>query len=656
MAVIQSGAGPTLWTIDTGSNAGRVTLYDINGNPLMGVDTISLINTTLDSLNETAVLNLTGQANCSFQAFGSSGTWTVSFEATIDGTNWFSIGVATLGTGAIVSTTTGDGVWFSNTSGYQGIRAKMTAFTSGQTQMSMIATPEEHTIGTAAGTNVNIVGTGGLALDSTLAKLTISPGTSLGANTLALMGGSVTTAAPTYTTGTINSLSLTTTGALRIDGSAVTQPVSGTVTANQGTSPWVTNVTQFGSSAVVTGTGASGAGIPRVTVSNDSNVIVSQATAANLNATVVQSTAANLRAQTASESATGSATPATAGLIGGAVTTAAPTYTTGNLGALSLTTGGLLRIDGSGVTQPVSGTVAVTQSTSPWVSNITQFGSNNVVTGTGASGVGIPRVTVSNDSNILATQSGTWTVQPGNTANTTPWLFTINQGGNSATVTAGNALKVDGSAVTQPVSGTVTANQGTSPWVTNITQFGSSAVVTGTGASGAGIPRVTVSNDSNVIVSQATAANLNATVVGTGSDNTANSTAKLPVLPARANTSAPSFTDGNMVPLSTDTSGNLRVTGSLIIDKSSTSAITSVASATSSTSILASNASRILATIYNGANKTMYLALASTASTTSYTIQMDANSYFELPADYTGAISAVWANGVSGNALVTELT
>src|SRR3954447_963954 len=39
-------------------------------------------------------------------------------------------------------------------------------------------------------------------------------------------------------------------------------------------------------------------------------------------------------------------------------------------------------------------------------------------------------------------QPGTWTVQPGNTANTTAW-------------------KVDGSAVTQPVSGTVTANAGT---------------------------------------------------------------------------------------------------------------------------------------------------------------------------------------------------
>src|SRR5581483_130683 len=54
---------------------------------------------------------------------------------------------------------------------------------------------------------------------------------------------------------------------------------------------------------------------------------------------------------------------------------------------------------------------------------------------------------------INAAQSGTWTVQPGNTANTTPWLI-------------------------------------------NVGQFGGTNVVTGTGAGGSGIPRVTVSNDS----------------------------------------------------------------------------------------------------------------------------------------------------------------
>ncbi len=64
----------------------------------------------------------------------------------------------------------------------------------------------------------------------------------------------------------------------------------------------------------------------------------------------------------------------------------------------------------------------------------------------------LPVAIASDQTAVPASQSGTWTVQPGNTANTTPWLATINQGGNSATVTASNALKVDGSAVTQPVS------------------------------------------------------------------------------------------------------------------------------------------------------------------------------------------------------------
>lgn len=58
----------------------------------------------------------------------------------------------------------------------------------------------------------------------------------------------------------------------------------------------------------------------------------------------------------------------------------------------------------------ITGTVAVTQGTTPWDDNITQFGGNAVVTGVGVSGLGIPRVTVSNDSNILTTQSGAWNI------------------------------------------------------------------------------------------------------------------------------------------------------------------------------------------------------------------------------------------------------
>lgn len=90
------------------------------------------------------------------------------------------------------------------------------------------------------------------------------------------------------------------------------------------------------------------------------------------------------------------------------------------------------------------------------------------------------------DGTVAATQSGTWTVQPGNTANTTPWLFTINQGGNSATVTGANALKVDGSAVTQPVSGTVT------------TSNFPATVSTNNGAADASTLRVAVATDSTI--------------------------------------------------------------------------------------------------------------------------------------------------------------
>lgn len=179
--------------------------------------------------------------------------------------------------------------------------------------------------------------------------------------------------------------------------------------------------------------------------------------------------------------AQGSTTSGQSGpLIQGAVTTAAPSYTTAQTSPLSLTTSGLLRVDASGTTV----TVTANQGTSPWVSNISQFGGSNVVTGTGASGAGIPRVTVSNDSNVLATQSGTWTVQPGNTSNTSPWLVTV-----ATALPAGSN-----------VIGAVTQSGG--PWTSNVTQFGSNNVITGTGTSGVGIPRVTVSNDSNVLATQ----------------------------------------------------------------------------------------------------------------------------------------------------------
>lgn len=96
--------------------------------------------------------------------------------------------------------------------------------------------------------------TGNTSLATIATTLTLAQGSTTSGQTGALTMGAVTTAAPTYSTGQTNPISLTTTGALRIDGSGSTQPISGNVTANQGTSPW----TVQGDSA----SGASKAGNP----------------------------------------------------------------------------------------------------------------------------------------------------------------------------------------------------------------------------------------------------------------------------------------------------------------------------------------------------------------------------------------------------------
>jgi hypothetical protein len=160
-------------------------------------------------------------------------------------------------------------------------------------------------------------------------------------------------------------------------------------------------------------------------------------------------------------------------LAQGAVTTSAPTYTTGQVDPLSLTTAGALRIDGSGATQPVSGTfwqatqpvsgtVTSNQGGAPWT--VKPDGTAWAMTSTSAN-VSVTN-TVPISGTIAATQSGTWTVQPGNTANTTAWLVTGTGGTFPVTGTFWQATQpvsiAAAVAVTQ--SGTWTVQQGTPPW------------------------------------------------------------------------------------------------------------------------------------------------------------------------------------------------
>lgn len=85
------------------------------------------------------------------------------------------------------------------------------------------------------------------------------------------------------------------------------------------------------------------------------------------------------------------------------------------------------------------------------------------------------------------------------------------------------------------------------------------------------------------------------------------------------------------------------------------SATTSVASSGSTGTLLAANSRRIGATIYNDSTQILYVKLGATASTSSYTLQMAANSYYEVPFWYVGIIDGIWASA-NGNARITEVT
>jgi hypothetical protein len=90
--------------------------------------------------------------------------------------------------------------------------------------------------------------------------------------------------------------------------------------------------------------------------------------------------------------------------------------------------------------------------------------------------------------------------------------------------------------------------------------------------------------------------------------------------------------------------------------KPSVATRTSVAGANADTSLLASNATRKGATVYNDSSVVLYLALgAAAASITDYTVQVQSNGYYEVPSSYTGEIRGIWASA-TGNARITELT
>lgn len=204
--------------------------------------------------------------------------------------------------------------------------------------------------------------------------ISITPGTGLLLDAVTLVVGSnsvireiMVIADPTNPTSLAG---VTTAGAIQVDGSATTQPVSGTIVANQGGAPW--SVT-FPSAQPVTLASTAITGSVAVTgtfwqatqpVSISGNLTVIQPTAALLNATVVfgspQHVIVDSASFTVSENlaqvngvALGS--PSAYGTPPGAINVIGVNAFITNTPAVTL------------ASTSITGTVAVTQSTSPWV-------------------------------------------------------------------------------------------------------------------------------------------------------------------------------------------------------------------------------------------------------------------------------------------------
>jgi hypothetical protein len=112
-----------------------------------------------------------------------------------------------------------------------------------------------------------------------------------------------------------------------------------------------------------------------------------------------------------------------------------------NLQGLKTDSSGELQVDVLSSALPTGAATAANQTTAN--TSLSSIDGKTPSLGQATSAASVPVVIASDQSGVL--------VEPGNTANTTPWLFTISQGGNAATVTADNALKVDASAALQPV-------------------------------------------------------------------------------------------------------------------------------------------------------------------------------------------------------------
>lgn len=150
------------------ANVGDVDVASIaaGNNNIGNVDvetTVTPANRTasgsLTAADQAATLTPTGVGQATVQI---TGTWvaTVVFEASVDGTNFFSVNAIVPTTGAIAASATANGQWLVSVAGYNRFRVRCSAYTSGTIVVSIEAAQSEQvvTLGNAIPTGANAIG------------------------------------------------------------------------------------------------------------------------------------------------------------------------------------------------------------------------------------------------------------------------------------------------------------------------------------------------------------------------------------------------------------------------------------------------------------------------------------------------------------------
>lgn len=88
--------------------------------------------------------------------------------------------------------------------------------------------------------------------------------------------------------------------------------------------------------------------------------------------------------------------------------------------------------------------------------------------------------------------------------------------------------------------------------------------------------------------------------------------------------------------------------------KPTSATLTNVASSGSSVTLFSAESTVNARTIYNDSTAVLYVKFGTTASSSSYTVQLAAGAYYEFPQPvYAGRVDGIWASA-NGNARLTS--